>query len=191
MNMTDVEVMGLFDFKVALVLHIVGALCLFGAITAAVLCNLWLRRSSTVEQVALTARTLRRLPLFFELSGGTILVSGLYLAYLDWSHGEGDLGWIIVTLVAFVGTAVIGAAHGRYVSHQLALRLAAHASLPSLRALASRSSFAWLTVNACIVVGILVVMVFQPDTLTAALTIVAAIVVGVELRPSTKPSLSD
>lgn len=177
------QVMGLFDFKVALVFHIVGALCLFGAIAAEILCYLWLRRAASVEQVGLIVRTLRRLPLLFSVSGGVILASGLYLMYLDWSHNEDNLGWTVVTLVAFVLIAIIGASHSHHVSHRLKHQLAASAPLPSLRTLASRSLFAWLTVNACIIVGILVVMIFQPDTLTAALTIVVAMIVGIELRP--------
>lgn len=177
------QVMGLFNFKVALAFHIVGALCLFGAMAAEILCYLWLRRASSAEQVGLVSRTLKRLPLLFGLSGGTVLASGLYLLYVDWSHGEDGLGWIIVALTAFVLTAIIGASYGRHTSNQLTRQLADHVPLPALRAMANRSLFIWLTVNACIIIGILVVMIFQPNTLTAVLTIVVAVIVGLELRP--------
>ena len=180
------QVMGLFNFKVALVFHIAGALCLFGAITATILCQLWLQRASTVDHVSLITRTLKRLPMYFKLSAMTILASGLYLTYLDASHGENNLGWIVVSLIAFVCIATIGEVHSARLTRELTHRLSAKAPLPKLRVLASRSSFAWLITDACIVMGILVVMIFQPNTLTAALTIIASGIVGIELRPALK-----
>lgn len=186
--MVDVQVMGLFGFKVALVFHIVGALCLFGAIATTVLCHIWLRRAPTTEQASLVARTLQRLPLYFKLSATAILASGLYLTYLDVSHGEDNLGWIAVSLIAFVGIAAIGEIHSVRLTRKLSHLLNKNAPLPKIRELANRSSFAWLVTEACIIVGILIVMIFQPNTLTAALTIIAAAVVGIELRPAMQHS---
>lgn len=180
MDSTDMMVMGLTSFKVALVFHIAGALLLFAAIGLQTLVTILLRFARSVSQVRLAAKVARKLPIIFGLSSAAVLLSGLFMGYLDWHYGE-EVGWIVVALVMFVLTGIYGAVSGQMFGKKLAHELAASGGQMTngLTKLCRSSRRAIDTgVSVASVLGILVVMVFQPSVAISILILINALAYG-------------
>lgn len=177
MDPTDAMVMGLTSFKVALVFHIAGALLLFAAVGLQVLVVILLRFAGTLNQIRLAAKVARKLPIVFGLASALVLLSGLYLTYLDWHYGE-RTGWIMVALVMFLLAGVYGAVSG----HRLARALARELSTAdgkitnSLHKLCrSPKRIADSGISAASILGILVIMIFQPSVAVSIVILIVAL----------------
>lgn len=195
MDPTDAMVMGLTSFKVALVFHIAGALVLFGAVGMQALAVGLLHSAKSVDRVRLVIVLVRRLAAIFAAASAMVLASGLYLGYLNWHYGE-TVGWVIVALVAFVLTGI----HGAIASRRLGIKLESELALakgrftPGLQKLAKRRRpIAELCASAGSIIGILVVMIFQPSVSASALIIVNGTVYGLifSLIPLSNSKVSD
>lgn len=180
MDPTDAMVMGLTSYKIALVFHIAGALALFGAIGMEILTVALLRSAKSVERVRLVSRIMKRLPAIFLAASGVVLVSGLYLGYLNWHYHE-RVGWIIVSLVAFVLTGIYGSMVSRSLKARLMDKLAASGRrfTPDVLQLArQRRPVVDAGISTGSLLGILVVMIFQPSALACIVIIVNAVIYG-------------
>jgi uncharacterized membrane protein len=180
MDPTDMMVMNLTSFKVALVLHILGAMILFAAVGLQALTTLLLRRAGSTAQIKIIHRIVRRLPPIFGLATLLILASGSFMGYLDWSHDE-TIGWTIAATILFLVIAISGALIGRRVEKGLGRALQTSGSqMTKQLTQAARNQLTLLQLGAgsCSIIGILIVMIFQPGTLTASIILVVALVVG-------------
>ena len=83
-------------YSIALFLHIVGALVLFGLLTV---------EGVSLRQGLMAARLNRILG---PISAATILIPGVYMVFAEWGWN----GWIVVGIAAWVLIAVAGAATG-------------------------------------------------------------------------------
>lgn len=97
-------------YKIALFLHICGALALFAAVAIELVGIFGFRRASTVEQVRLHARILKITEPMFPLAAVTLLGAGIVLTITSWSFTTPFITVGIVTLVvmAILGPAVQG-----------------------------------------------------------------------------------
>lgn len=171
-------VMGQFGFKLALVIHIIGALLLFGAFAAEAYGLLALRRARSLGQIHFSLGVSRRLPMIFHLSAGMILASGIYMGYQDWSHHEA-VGWVIVALVLFLILGHYGARAGRQVAAYVddALKASGGKMTTEVKWAACRPEpIRQLSFGVFSVIGILVLMVFQPSVAASVLILLLAII---------------
>jgi hypothetical protein len=92
-------------YSLALFLHILGALALFGTLGLEWVALLNLRRAQTAEQAREWLKIFALFPRISPFAWGAILLAGMYMAALVWKGA----GWIIVALISVV---VLGAAGG-------------------------------------------------------------------------------
>ncbi len=177
MDPTDAMIMGLTSFKVALVFHIAGALLLFAAVGLQMLVVTLLRFAGSVNQILLAAKVARKLPMVFGLVSALVLLSGLYLTYLDWHYGE-RIGWIMVALVMFVLTGIYGSVSGHKLGKALVRELSmADAKITeSLKKLCrSPKRIVDSGISVASVLGILVIMIFQPSVAVSIVILIIAL----------------
>jgi hypothetical protein len=153
---------------------------LFAALGTEAFTTVLLRISKSISQVRLAVKIGRFVPTVFGLAGALILVSGSYLAYLDWHYGE-EIGWIIVAASAFVAISVFNAITGRKFDKKLARELALNREMTSslTKLTRSRSRIIQLGASTALTLGILVVMVFQPSVAASILILINALIYGV------------
>lgn len=176
----DMMTMARPDFMTALIVHIAGALGLFLAFGLEVALVILLRRATTVDQVKSALQIGRWLPPLFGGATAGIVLSGLYMGYLDWKSDE-EIGWIIAALILFVLSAIVGSISSRRLAESLTAALAKSKDVMTdmlRRELQSRWPGAWLRISICMLLGILVIMVVQPSTLVAIIVLLIAIVFG-------------
>ncbi|MGH7239673.1 MAG: DUF2269 family protein [Candidatus Saccharimonadales bacterium] len=179
--MTDMMVMSQSVFELALVIHIAGALILFGAYAVDLFETLSLRLARSAGQVRFMLGISRYLPIVFHTAAGMIIVSGFYMGYQDWSHQE-TIGWIVVALVLFLAIGLYGAksAQRTTVVIEEALRASGNKMTQELRwAIRRPEPVRQLGFSTFSVIGILVVMIFQPSVAVSILVLALAIIFGV------------
>lgn len=162
---------------VAVYLHVVGALMLFGGQAIEFVGIDRLRRAATAESVLGALGFLKPLGGLYRLAGIALLVTGLYLTFTAW----GWPGWIVVSLVLLIALAISGpimaAAHFGPI---------AAAAVPASGALSDdleRLTRAPVLVEALylrcgLALGIVLLMVAKPSTLTSVVAIVLAAGLG-------------
>jgi hypothetical protein len=100
-------------YSLALFVHILGALALFGALGLEWVALLNLRRVQTAEQAREWLKVFALFPRVYPFAWGVILLAGLYMTAAVWKGA----GWIIVALVSVV---VLGAAGGALTARRMA-----------------------------------------------------------------------
>ncbi|HEX7368221.1 MAG TPA: hypothetical protein VF261_01025 [Candidatus Saccharimonadales bacterium] len=180
MDPTDAMVMGLTSFKIALVIHIGGALLLFAALGLESFVALLLRLAKSVSQVRLAARIGRYVPMVFGWASALVLLSGSYLTYLNWHYGE-NIGWVFIAASAFVGLGIYSAITGRRYAAALRAEIAksgAQITKGLQKLVHSRGRIAQIGVSVGLTLGILVVMIFQPSVSASILVLINALAYG-------------
>jgi hypothetical protein len=135
-------------YSIALFLHIVGALLLFGLLTGE---GIFLRQGGLVG-----ARFNR---VVGPISGLLILFPGLYMTASTW----GSKGWILVGLTGWVVIAVVGTFTG--------------VMLLRGRMSAGTAAVSW-TARVGLALGIVFVMTTKPDLLGSAVAVVVGAAIG-------------
>ncbi len=169
-------------YSIALFLHLVGVLALFGGIALEQTGLRQLRNALSLAQVREWMTLLRGLRRIDAPAGLTILLSGGYLA----EHGAGHHAWVAAGIVGMVVMAVLGVAVGRprFLAIATALpdtdgpvssSLRARLENPVLRASAAT--------RAAIGLGVLFDMVVKPAATGAVIVLVVALVIGAATRP--------
>ncbi len=152
-------------YKVALFLHLIGALLFFAGIAlAGVGAEMARQRERTSDVAALLS--IARIGVVLVAAGGVLLpIFGLWLVHLGrWGYGT---GWVDWALGLYIAAMVLGGLGGRRPrrARQLATSLAARGE-PITEELASllddRVSRAINYVSLLLVVAILSLMVFKP-----------------------------
>lgn len=180
MDMTDAIIMGLTSFKIALVFHIAGAFLLFAAVGLETLVTVLLRRTKSLSRVRLAVKIERKTSPVFGLAGVTIFLSGAYLTYLDWHYGE-TIGWIIVAASAFVALAVYSEITGRKYTAALEAEIEKSGGKMTdklIKLTSSRGRLAQAGISISLILGILVVMIFQPEVSVSVVILISALGYG-------------
>lgn len=110
-------------YNLALLVHLLGAMGLFSAVSLVVIAFIRMRRASTLEQIrdwAVVAQVAGKSLVFIEL---IILAPALYMVIVVWGF---TTPWVLASLVTFVTLAVLGATvSGRTIEQVSALAQAA------------------------------------------------------------------
>jgi hypothetical protein len=164
-------------YGVANYLHVLGAIGLGAVIALEWLVVLRLRSTATVEQ----ARAWLSFTAVQQWAGpasmGSLLIAGVYMAITRW----GGQGWIVVALIALVLIAGFGAMNGvplRGLEKTLAGQTG-RLSPDVQRQLRNPLFILSLHVRACIILGVVWLMVEKPDLIAAAIILGAAVLVGI------------
>jgi len=164
-------------YGVANYLHVLGAIGLGAVIALEWLVVLRLRSTDTVEQARAWSSFTAVQQWAGPASMGSLLIAGLYMAATRW----GGQGWIIVALIALLLIAGLGAMNGiplRRVEKTLAEQTG-HLSPEVQRQLRNPLFILSLHARACIILGVVWLMVEKPDLLAAAIILSAAVLVGI------------
>jgi hypothetical protein len=94
-------------YKVMLLLHVIGVVTLFGAITVEQAVGARLRRANTFEEVRGWVGLLESTSKLFPISSVVILATGGYMTHLAWTFST---AWIVVSIALLVIAAVLGGA---------------------------------------------------------------------------------
>lgn len=165
-------------YKVALFVHVVGALLLFITLTVQGIGLRSLRRATTAGQVREASGIASLARVAGPFSALAILIPGLYMTASTW----GWAGWIVVSLTGWLLIAALGIADG--IRLNVVSRTAAeHSSAgderrerPPLRDPLFVAS--WLT-RVALAVGIVFLMTFKPGLGGALLALAVAAAIGV------------
>lgn len=167
-------------FNIVLVLHILGVLALFGAITLELVGILLLRRADTINQVRDVGTVLRRLGAVFGFSSAIILLSGIYMTIIRIQHHE-SVAWVIVSLVLFIAMGAVGSMSGEKMGKAMQKVLAEGRGMmtPEVERLLHRNPS---QVNAAFgpwaVAGLVFLMVVKPNVLASVLALVVSMAAG-------------
>lgn len=97
---------GMTLYSIALFVHILGALALFGAMGMEWVALLNLQRVGMAEQAREWMKVFTLFPRIYPFAWGAILLAGLYMTAAVWKGAE----WIIVALVSVVVLMALGGA---------------------------------------------------------------------------------
>jgi hypothetical protein len=164
-------------YSIALFLHLVGVLTLFGGIALEQTGLRRLRTALSLAQVREWVTLLRGVRRIDAPAGFTILVSGGYLA----GHGAGHHAWVAAGIIGMVVMAVLGAAVGRprFLAIVAALPAADGPVTSSLRARLDNPILrASAATRAAIGLGVVFDMVVKPEAAGAVTALVVALVIG-------------
>lgn len=167
-------------FKVALVLHVLGVLVLFGAISLELVSIILFRHARNIGQVGDIGAVMRRVGRMFGPAGGLILLSGVYMTIVRMQRHE-SIAWVVVSLVLFIMMAASGAISGRKMEESMerVMKASQGRITPELEKLMRRNPS---QVNAAFgpwaVAGLVVLMVFKPDVIISVVVLLVAMAVG-------------
>jgi hypothetical protein len=165
-------------YRIALFVHVVGALLLFATLTVEGIGLRSLRRATTIDQARDGSSVARLTRVVGPSSALAILVPGLYMTASTW----GWVAWIVMGLAGWLLIAVLGAVSG--------IRLTAVARAATEQGLAARERDArpqlrdplfvasWLT-RVALALGIVFLMTYKPNLEGALLALAAAAATGV------------
>jgi len=164
--------------SIALFVHVLGMLMLFVGLAAEWLSLETLRRSNG-ETSPLAVSVLRALPRSAGISGGLLLLSGIYMAarVAVW-----DFAWVRLSFVALIAIAILGRVALRPVVRDIqqspgdrsqSLRLRQHASGAFLQAS--------LRVRVAIALAIVYLMIDKPEALASVAVVGVALAIGAVL----------
>jgi hypothetical protein len=137
----------------SLFLHMIGVVGLLGAALMMHTMGTRVRRAQTVEEVRTWLGFGRSLTLFFPISSGILLLTGLHLAATGWDFRQ---PWILVALIGLLALVPVGPVvqRPRFMAMGMAAgKAGAGRVTPDLRALIL-DPFPWRLVSATTGVGI-------------------------------------
>lgn len=184
-------------YRIALFLHVCGALALFAAIAIELVGTFGFRRATTVEQVRMYSRIVKITDPMFPLAAVTLLVAGIVLTITSYSFGT---PFVVVGIVTLVAMAILGpAVQGKTWK---AVEEAAHdlpdgPVPPDLRRLMENPA-AWASTGGSVLgaVGVIAIMTMKPGWGVAIALVVTGYAIGalagrmlvVRTSPATLPA---
>jgi hypothetical protein len=164
-------------YGVANYLHVLGAIGLGAVIALEWVSVLRLRSTDTVEQARAWLSFTAVQQWAGPLSLGSLLIAGVFMAATRW----GGQGWIIVAFIALLLIAGFGAMNGvplRGIDKALAEQTG-RLSPQVQRQLRNPLFILSLHARACIILGVMWLMVEKPDLIASAVILSAAVLVGI------------
>ncbi len=155
------------EYNVALFFHLLGAFALVAGTVFAGAAFEAARRRETPAEIALLLGLIRVGVILVGLGTLLVLAFGLWLVRLgQWGYGT---GWVAAALILLALTVVFGAAGGQRPkrARKLAVQLREDrsTSTPELQALLDdRTALALNYLSALLLLAIIVLMVFKPDS---------------------------
>lgn len=167
-------------FKLALLLHIIGILGLFAAMTLQIAGLLILRRARTIDQISSAGMLLSQLRIIFGSAGILIFISGVYMTIIRINHHQ-SFGWVIVAFVAYLIISVLSARAGESFGRAMQKSLAASKGkvTKDLQELARADAMTNGTVRGVfLALGIVVLMIYKPLVWVSILILLIALAIG-------------
>jgi hypothetical protein len=186
-------------YKIALFLHILGALGFFIAIGVFYVAVLGVRRAQTVGSIKLwTGAAAGVSRILFPISFLVVVIAGIYMVVTVW--GE-KAPWAGVALIAFlilgVGATFI---QGRRMAAlgQSAAGQPDNAPVTDALQAQAHDAVTWVSVNAsaAFAIGIVYLMTLKPDAIGSVIALLISLVVGLVFgfltqgRPAAAPALA-
>lgn len=169
-------------YNLALLVHILGAIGLFSAVSLVVVAFTRMRQASTLEQIrdwAAVAQVAGKSLVFISL---VILAPALYMVMVAWGF---TTPWVLASLVTFVALAVLGATvSGRTIEQVSALAQVAPAGpvpAPLRRVLLAPRLWLAEGIRLALLVSLLCLMTLKPDAFFSWLILAGMLLLGILL----------
>ena len=171
-------------YDLALFVHMLGLIALFGGFVLYHRAGARLRAALTVEEATTWVKLLDGAAPMFPSGLGMLLVSGLYMTYARWQDMQ---PWIVVGMIGVVGIGILGGAlvdrHRKAIGRQLA---GTAGPLMTEQARLMRDPGMWMTVGLLngAALGIVFVMSTKPQWLISVGVVVTTTVLGAVIGSS-------
>ena len=169
-------------YSVALVVHILGAFGLFGAVILVITALVRMRQARTLEQIREWVAVAQFAGKCLMLIGLVILAPALYMVSVAWGF---TTPWVLAALLNFVVLAIMGAAvSGGTIQRVSALVQAAMpGQIPDTVRTHLLARRLWLAegIRVMLLVGMVSLMTLKPDLRFSLLVLLGAVFVGLLL----------
>jgi hypothetical protein len=163
-------------YKLALFLHVAGALLLCSAIVIEWLCVINIRKMKNIENVKEWVSNYLKLTILGPAVIGLILISGIYMMIVVWH----DTAWIIFGFIGIILIAVIG---GSIIGRKMRI---INKMIPNennisgrLEPLLTDKAFLFsIKIRTAIFIGIIFLMTYKPELAGSIITLITSIVLG-------------
>ena len=163
-------------YKIALFLHIIGALMLCAAIAIEWLCIINLKKADTIAAIKASISNYSRLGIIGGLSMALILIPGIYMMVTVWQ----EAAWIIISFIALILIGVIGGAvSGRKMNKVKKVLKNEDSGSSKLRELLQGDAL-WVSIKlrTAIFIGVIFMMTIKTDLPGSILTLCISALAG-------------
>jgi hypothetical protein len=177
-------------YKIALFLHVTGALLICAAIAIEWLCIINIRKADTIERIKESLLNYSKVGKIGDLGAILILVPGIYMMVAVWDGARwGIFGFLDLILIGVIG----GLVTGRKMKEIRKIIGMENSSLKELEKLVKDNSL-WLSIKmrTAILAGVIFLMTVKPGLTGSIITIVISIILGaLPLRMRYYPSVTN
>ncbi|HTF27470.1 MAG TPA: hypothetical protein VK625_01430 [Flavitalea sp.] len=163
-------------YKIALFLHVTGALLLCAAIVIEWLCIINIRKADSIERIKESVFNYSKIGKIADIAAILILVPGIYMMVAVWDDARrGIFGFFNLILIGVIG----GLGTGRKMKEIRKLVRMENTSLQELGKLAKDNSL-WFSIKmrTAIFLGVIFLMTVKPGLTGSIITIAISIILG-------------
>ncbi len=163
-------------YRIALFLHVTGALMLFAAIAIEWLFVINIRKAMAIENIKKSYLNYPKLTAIGSIAIFLILIPGIYMTAVVWKNAS----WILIAFIGMILLAVIGGAlTGRKMKGIKKVISNENNISPALRSLLNDNSLILsLKIRTAVLMGIIYLMTVKPDLTGSVLTLIVSIILG-------------
>ena len=163
-------------YRIALFLHVTGALLLFAAMAIEWLFVINIRKATAIENIKKSFFNYAKLKAIGSIAIFLILIPGIYMTALVWKNAS----WILIAFIGMILLAVIGGAlTGRKMKGIKKVVSNENNISAELRSLINDNSLILsLKIRTAVLMGIIYLMTVKPDLTGSILTIIISVILG-------------
>jgi hypothetical protein len=163
-------------YRIALFLHVTGALLLFAAMIIEWLCLVNFRKAMDLREIKESISNYSKSGLIGFTAVFLVLIPGIYMMAVAWKNA----GWIITAFIGMILLAVIGGAvTGKKLKVIKKIISNENNISPELRSLLNNNSLMLsLKIRTAVFLGIIYLMTVKPDMKGSASVIIISIILG-------------
>ncbi len=167
-------------YDIALLIHILGAIMLFVAVSLITIAFVRMRQALTLEQIREWAGVAQFAGMSLSFVGLIILAPAIYMVVVAWGF---TTPWVLAALITFVLVAVMGATvSGRAIQQVNALiKVAPSSQIPDELRAQLLAPQLWLAegIRLMVLLGVVCLMTLKPDLLFTLLILFVTLTMGV------------
>ena len=163
-------------YRIALFLHVTGALMLFAALAIEWLFVINIRKAMAIESIKKSFFNYPKLTAIGSIAIFLILIPGIYMMAVVWKNAS----WIIIAFIGMILLAIIGGAvTGRKMKAINKIVSNENNVSGELRSLLNNNSLILsLKIRTAVFLGIIYLMTVKPSLTGSIITLIASVIIG-------------
>jgi hypothetical protein len=163
-------------YKIALFLHVTGALMLCSAIAIEWLCIINLRKTDSLDRVKESLFYYSKLGIIGDIAAFLVLIPGIYMMVVVWGKASwGILGLFGLLLIGFIGGTMTGKKMKKI---REIIKTENRSSKEVINILKDKSLWISIKLRTTILVGVVFLMTVKPELTGSIITIIVSIILG-------------